>query len=104
LKVCLDVGHTEVSVGFPAFWKVAKERCIALHVHDNDSHADLHLVPGNGSINWHEIFLTLREDNFKGAVNVELFLDEHKVEAKRYLEKVWGNIELLKVSTIDSGC
>lgn len=88
LKVCLDAGHAEVSGGFHAFWAVAKTRCLALHIHDNDSRTDLHLVPGDGNINWHEIFSTLCEDNFEGAVNVELFSDEHKVAAKRYLERV----------------
>ncbi len=92
LKVCIDVGHAEVSEGFHSFWSVAKEHCIALHMHDNDSQMDLHLVPGNGSINWREILSTLRKSNFQGAVNVELFLDEHKVAAKRYLEKIWESM------------
>lgn len=92
LKVCIDVGHAEVSEGFHAFWAVAKERCVALHMHDNNSHIDLHLVPGNGNIDWRKILSTLREDDFQGAVNVELFLDEHKVAAKRYLERIWESI------------
>ncbi|MEZ8221199.1 hypothetical protein GG496_001369, partial [Candidatus Fervidibacteria bacterium JGI MDM2 JNZ-1-D12] len=68
------------------------ERCVALHMHDNNSHIDLHLVPGNGNIDWRKILSTLREDDFQGAVNVELFLDEHKVAAKRYLERIWESI------------
>lgn len=92
LKVCIDVGHAEVSGGFRAFWAIAKERCVALHTHDNDTRMDLHLVPGEGCINWLEILSTLRKESFQGAVNVELFLDEHKVAAKRYLEKVWESV------------
>ncbi|MCX7642389.1 MAG: sugar phosphate isomerase/epimerase [Armatimonadetes bacterium] len=92
LKVCIDVGHAEVSKGFHAFWSVAKERCVALHMHDNDSRVDLHLVPGSGNINWLKVLSTLREDGFPGVVNVELFLDEHKVAAKRYLESVWESL------------
>ncbi len=92
LKVCIDVGHAEVSEGFHAFWSIAKERCVALHIHDNDSRTDLHLVPGNGNINWSKILSVLHEEDFKGAVNVELYLDEHKVAAKRYLERVWGSV------------
>jgi len=93
LKVCIDVGHAEVSKGFSAFWSVAKDRCVALHIHDNDSHTDLHLVPGNGNIDWRKILSVLRNDGFKGALNVELFLDEHKVAAKRYLEGVWEGLD-----------
>jgi sugar phosphate isomerase/epimerase len=66
---------------------------VALHVHDNDTHSDLHLVPGTGSINWQSVFSTLRDGGFDGAVNVELFPDEHKVAAKRYLEKVWAGLK-----------
>lgn len=93
LKVCIDVGHAEVSDGFSAFWSAAQNRCVALHVHDNDTHSDLHLVPGTGSINWQSVFSTLRDGGFDGAVNVELFPDEHKVAAKRYLEKVWSELK-----------
>jgi len=92
LKVCIDVGHAEVSDGFAAFWKVARSRCVALHVHDNDTRSDLHLVPGTGNINWQAILSTLRDDGFDGAINVELFLDEHKVKAKRYLERIWAEL------------
>jgi sugar phosphate isomerase/epimerase len=66
---------------------------VALHVHDNDTHSDLHLVPGTGSINWQSVFSTLCDGGFDGAVNVELFPDEHKVAAKRYLEKVWAGLK-----------
>lgn len=93
LKVCLDVGHAEISDGFHAFWSVAKERCVALHIHDNDSRSDLHLVPGSGRINWREVLSKLRSDNFDGVVNVELFSDEHKVAAKRYLEEILATID-----------
>lgn len=88
LKVCLDVGHAEIAGGFYAFWSVVKGKCVALHIHDNDCRADLHLVPGRGRINWQEILAMLCSDNFKGALNVELFLDEHKVEAKKFLEGI----------------
>ncbi len=88
LKFCMDVGHAEISSGFTSFWAVVKERCIAMHVHDNDTYQDLHLVPGNGSINWHEVLTTLQRDGFEGVLNVELFLDEHKVAAKKFLEAI----------------
>jgi len=93
LKVCIDVGHAEVSDGFTAFWNVARSRCVALHVHDNDTRSDLHLVPGTGSINWQSILSTLCDDGFGGAINAELFLDEHKVAAKRYLEVIWAKLK-----------
>ncbi|MCS7263508.1 MAG: sugar phosphate isomerase/epimerase [Armatimonadetes bacterium] len=93
LKICLDVGHAEVADGFPAFWSAVKGRCVAMHIHDNDCHIDLHLVPGNGSINWREIFAILRKDEFKGVLNVELFLDEHKAAAKKFLDSILGELQ-----------
>jgi len=56
LKVCIDVGHAEVAGGFSAFWSVAQNRCVALHVHDNDTRSDLHLVPGTGNINGNQSY------------------------------------------------
>ncbi len=97
LKVCLDVGHAEVSRSFFAFWSVAKERCIALHIHDNDLQTDLHLVPGKGGINWREILTVICSDNFKGALNVELFLDQDKITAKKFLDGVLKELN----STVD---
>ncbi len=92
LKVCLDVGHAAVADGFASFWSVVRHRCVALHAHDNDSHDDLHLVPGQGSIDWEQVMSLLAQDGFNGVINVELYLDEHKVAAKRFLETVWQTV------------
>ncbi len=92
LKVCLDVGHAAVAEGFSAHWAVVRHHCVAIHAHDNDKHDDLHLVPGSGVINWHEVLQTLWQDQFAGVLSVELYLDEHKVEAKRFLEAVWQQV------------
>ncbi len=88
LKVCLDVGHAVVADGFQAYWAVVRERCVAVHIHDNDTHDDLHLIPGEGAIDWDEVVETLFLDHFDGALCVELYLDEHKALAKRFLEGV----------------
>lgn len=88
LAVCLDVGHAAVSEGFSAYWSVVKDRCVGLHVHDNDGHDDLHLVTGKGIINWHEVIATLKRSGFSGAVNVELYDDADKVAAKEFLERL----------------
>lgn len=86
LTVCIDVGHAAVADGFLAYWAVAGDRCVGLHIHDNDGHDDLHFVPGDGVIEWDEVIGTLGQSGFDGPLNLELYLDEHKVAGKRFLE------------------
>jgi len=90
LAVCLDVGHAAVSEGFAPYWSVAQNRCVGLHVHDNDGHDDLHLVPGKGVINWQEVITALRQSGFSGAINIELYDDADKVAGKEFLGRLIG--------------
>ena len=57
LGLCIDVGHAHRSRGFdgagPADYLAEFSRAILeLHLHDNFGTDDLHLVPGEGSIDW----------------------------------------------------
>lgn len=88
LAICLDVGHASISDGFTAYWSVAADKCVGLHVHDNDGHEDLHQVPGRGVINWQEIVATLKNTGFSGVINVELYDDADKVAAKEFLSRL----------------
>jgi sugar phosphate isomerase/epimerase len=93
LAVCLDVGHAAVADGFAAYWAVAGDRCVGLHVHDNDGRDDLHQVPGEGVIDWQGIVAVLKRAAFAGAICVELYDDADKIAAKRYLERLIGLVD-----------
>lgn len=74
---CLDSGHTNVAVGggcltVPEFIRYFGNRIKMLHLHDNNGFTDQHLIPGQGNINWPEVFDALDEIGYDGYYNYEL--------------------------------
>lgn len=67
LKVCLDIGHANISGGvFPVLDALGAETA-SVHVHDNSGTADEHLPPGMGAIPWAEVFSRLRDPVYGGC-------------------------------------
>lgn len=95
LKACIDVGHATVADGFVNYWAVAKDRCVGLHVHDNDGRDDLHYIPGDGVIDWEGIIGLVGQSGFHGPLNIELYLNESKLAAKRFLEPIVAKWKLI---------
>ncbi len=52
LNYCFDVGHAHMSTGVAEEFEKMKARIRSTHVHDNDGSHDLHLFPGDGSVDW----------------------------------------------------
>jgi len=71
VKLCLDLGHANISRQVDEFLALAKGIIGHVHAHDNDGRRDLHLTPGEGSIDWRRVLKALREGGFKGAVVIE---------------------------------
>lgn len=70
--ICLDTGHTNV------FGRDSGEDvCIAgdllktLHIHDNDGHADRHLLPWLGCTDWNSFTDALGKSGFDGVISLE---------------------------------
>jgi len=79
---CLDVGHaTLLGRNIPNYIKTLGKRLTTLHIHDNDSKCDLHMVPYTQSIgytrqpttNWDNFCNALKEINYQGTLNFETF-------------------------------
>ena len=72
-RVCIDTGHCNFCSEDPAtaVRLVGGEMLGSLHVHDNNGHADQHLIPGNGTINWESFSDALREVGYKGTFSFE---------------------------------
>lgn len=72
---CVDVGHCGLVGRDPAeMLRVLGPRVKALHVHDNDSRLDNHVVPmavGIGTIDWNEVCKALAEINYDGDFTFE---------------------------------
>ncbi|HMF74709.1 MAG TPA: sugar phosphate isomerase/epimerase family protein [Bryobacteraceae bacterium] len=54
LGYCFDVGHAHIGNGVAAEFELMKTRIRSTHLHDNDGAADLHLFPGQGTVDWRE--------------------------------------------------
>ena len=77
--MCVDTGHTHEA---ESFWVPPPEEMIRilgkdisiLHLHDNNSHWDDHLLPGMGNIKWPLVFDALDDIGYRGVYNFELAL------------------------------
>ena len=74
LGICLDTGHAHMGgADIPAFIHVAGKRLMALHLNDNDGQRDGHLLPyGGGTIAWGPVLCALRENGYRGPLNLEI--------------------------------
>ncbi len=74
-KVCLDTGHC-LDVGQQPAQAVRgfsqdPQMLRVLHVHDNDGHRDLHLLPYQGIADWPDFTKSLKEIGFEGVLSLE---------------------------------
>lgn len=81
LGICLDSGHAHLSgVDVPGAIRTAGHRLMTTHFHDSYAgvapraslhDADLHLVPGLGTIDWPEVIRAMDDVAFQGPVVFE---------------------------------
>lgn len=80
LGICLDTGHLNIAAAYGAktqsqhdFIIGAGDRLKALHIADNDTTSDQHLIPyGHGNVNWTEVMSTLKQIGYSGLFNMEI--------------------------------
>lgn len=53
LKLCFDSGHAQLEGGVIPAWEIMRERAVMAHLHDTRGEKDDHLLPWEGSIDWH---------------------------------------------------
>jgi sugar phosphate isomerase/epimerase len=71
--VCLDTGHTALGGWWRRFVDVAGHAVVHVHAHDNRGHADEHLPPGDGAIDWRDVHTSLAAlDVSDGWIMLEL--------------------------------
>ncbi|HEY3940575.1 MAG TPA: sugar phosphate isomerase/epimerase family protein [Bryobacteraceae bacterium] len=90
LNYCFDVGHAHMTNGITSEFELMKERIRSTHLHDNDGHADLHLFPGQGTIDWHNAMRLLRSRPEQYPLVLELKeipgMERPAEDAKRAIE------------------
>lgn len=71
---CLDTGHLNLFKKFvPTYVHTLGKRIKALHLHDNDSIRDQHLMPFVGCFHWDSFITALRDIGYDGDLNFETF-------------------------------
>jgi sugar phosphate isomerase/epimerase len=71
--ICVDTGHANLGDLGPArALRLAGKRLITTHLHDNLGKVDDHLPPGEGRIDWADVFAALREIGYAGTLMLEL--------------------------------
>ena len=77
LGICLDTGHLHIKREREQtqrdFIRAAGKRLKALHIADNDTTGDMHLMPyGRGTIDWPEVMTALRDVGYDRLFNMEI--------------------------------
>lgn len=75
---CLDVGHAHlVKTNIYRFIKELGHRLVCLHIHDNTSTLDAHMIPftqePNEGVDWENFIEALRDVDYKGEISFETF-------------------------------
>ncbi|MCX8205066.1 MAG: sugar phosphate isomerase/epimerase [Candidatus Nezhaarchaeota archaeon] len=71
IGICLDLGHANTAHQVQEFMKLIGSSVIHVHAHDNDGLSDLHLAPGDGTIDWDEVLGQLKRASFSGTLVLE---------------------------------
>jgi sugar phosphate isomerase/epimerase len=94
LKVgyCFDVGHAHIGGGVAAEFELMKSRIQSTHLHDNDGITDLHLFPGQGSVDWRQAMRLLesRPEQYPAVLELKEMrgMERTAEDAKRALEEL----------------
>jgi sugar phosphate isomerase/epimerase len=75
VTACLDTGHAFIANDLHSAIHELAGHISCFHVHDNFGKEDIHLLPGEGNIDWERFCRDLEEIDFNGPLIIEL-LDE----------------------------
>jgi len=88
--VChLDLGHCNLWGRKPAdMLRRFAARLGHIHLHDNDGRSDLHLPPGAGNIDWHQVMRVIGEIGYDKTITIEVFCADrlYVLQAKEKIE------------------
>ena len=70
--MCFDVGHFHAHFNDKFDHEFVKNRIFAVHLHDNDTSSDQHLLPFDGTLDWEMAMGKIKDCNYEGPITVEL--------------------------------
>ena len=80
LRMCFDTGHAHMTGDVADQLRRCADVVQYLHVHDNDGREDSHLVPGEGTIDWPALAVTIRSADLHAPLMLELFLTHQEMQ------------------------
>ena len=93
LRVCFDVNHLFNNT-HREFVEILGSKIVHTHISDYDFVEERHWFPGEGKINWPEVYGALKSVNYSGVWNYEVGLGGKKMEERGRLltyEDVYNN-------------
>jgi len=78
LGFCYDSGHHHCRTPGDELPQKYGSRLMALHLHDNDSTDDQHLLPFDSTINWQATMQRIKATGYKGAITLEVVNSRHE--------------------------
>ena len=90
--VCFDFGHAHMMSSVSEAFEMVRNLVCSTHVHDNDKSKDLHLWPGQGTIDWKASVELLRSAPQRPPLLLELGEDE-KVNPLAKLTETFDRLE-----------
>ena len=98
--VCFDSGHNHHYSPERNILKEFRDKIMAVHLHDNDSTADQHRIPFDGTIAWDEVMRGLAASTFNGTLALEVERDRsvlyHNMPVETFLE--WAHCALQRLA------
>jgi sugar phosphate isomerase/epimerase len=82
LRMCFDIGHAHMHASAHGALASCADVVEYLHVHDNDTRADSHQIPGQGTVEWDAIATSLRRAPKNIPAMLELFDLEPVIRAQ----------------------
>lgn len=71
IGICYDAGHCHCHFNDKFSWDKFTNKIFAVHLHDNDSTEDSHLLPFDGTIDWNILSSNLSKANYQGNIILE---------------------------------
>ncbi|MGO9646077.1 MAG: sugar phosphate isomerase/epimerase family protein [Candidatus Bathyarchaeia archaeon] len=92
IRLLIDIGHLHVTKeDIPRTVMKMKDKLVHVHIHDNDSTEDQHLVTGEGNINFKPIIEALQKISYSGYLSAEVKQgegDSAATNTKEYLKNL----------------
>ena len=82
IRVCFDVNHLFNNT-HADFLKKVGDKIVTLHISDYDFVEERHYFPGNGDINWPELYSAIRESGYNGVWMYETGLSSRLPDGSR---------------------